>query len=103
MAPPQHGANVNASGMCEAHIPDVRHCVTTLSFDTPCLNRNDLTPLHVSVSKNDKKMVPLLLQHGANVNATNKCDQSAAAFDVEKNVPIYEFAGGVERRYMRQL
>jgi ankyrin repeat protein len=102
IAPPQHGANVNANGQCEAHIPDFRQCVTTITFDTLCLNRNNLTPLHVSVSKNDKKMVPLLLEHGADVNATNKCDQSAAAFDIVKNVHIYEFTGGVERRCMRR-
>jgi ankyrin repeat protein len=84
-------------------LPEVRRCVTTLTFDTPCLNRNNLTPLHVSVSKNDKKMVTLLLEHSADVNATNKCDQSAAAFDVVKNVHFYEFAGGVERRCMRRL
>ncbi len=48
-------------------------------------------------------MVPLLLEHGADVNATNKCDQSAAAFDVVQNVHIYKFEGGVERRCMRRL
>ena len=103
MASPQHGANVNSSGKCVAHLPDDRHCVAMFTFNTPCLNRNNLTPLHVSVSKNNKNIVQLLLQHGADVNAINKCDQSFAAVGVEESVHIYAVSDGVERRCMPQL
>jgi hypothetical protein len=57
-----------------------------LTYDVTWWRRNRLTTLHISVSKNDKKMVLLLLEHRADVNATNKCGWRAAASAHEDSV-----------------
>ena len=64
----QHGADVNAHGMCVAFFASILTC------DVPCFLRNDLTALHIAVTKNRKNMVLLLLEKGADVGARNKCD-----------------------------
>ena len=45
-----------------------------LTCNAPCFIRNDLTALHIAVTKNRKNMVLLLLEKGADVDARNKCD-----------------------------
>jgi ankyrin repeat protein len=51
------------------------------------------TPLHVAVMRNDKRMVDILLRHGANVNAQN----------LEGRTPLHDAAGRGESALVELL
>jgi ankyrin repeat protein len=67
----QQGADINGRNKYVIHFERVRDPVTS-----PTLRRQNVTALHASIlpSVDQFKMVHLLLQHGADVNAKDMCD-----------------------------
>ena len=80
----QHDADVNAHGMHVTPYPfPSSACVFCRVI--PRFLRNDLTALHIATTKNRKDMVLLLLEHGADIGASNKCACLGVATDDDGN------------------